>query len=245
MKDKTIDQSRLLRSAEDLRNYFEQKMTSAPLSQERAASVREALEGLLTSSRDLEASRESLDRLQTRMATIQEEVPSNVIQIRRPPEVRRPKAFSRDNEKRWMLRLDCLIESKYISEIHKMAMELHSQSRRYAFIEFRDLDKKTRSSVPDLLAMGAISLFVPSILDLTAAEQDILRELMKVESLQRPLLMVGSTLAFSELRGESGVNMDFLNQLSRAYIKLTKPFTEYKEQGLIHYFLDSLSESPT
>jgi hypothetical protein len=33
--------------------------------------------------------------------------------------------------------------------------------------------------------------------------------------------------------------------LSRAYIKLTRPFAEYKEQGLIHYFLDSLSENPT
>jgi hypothetical protein len=126
-----------------------------------------------------------------------------------------------------------------------MAMELHSQSRRYAFVEYRDLDKSTRASLPDLLAMGAISIFVPSILDLTLAEQSVLRELMEVESVQRPLLMVGSTLPFSELRGESGVNMDFLNQLSRAYIKLTKPFTEYKEQGLIHYFLDSLSESPT
>ena len=245
MKDNTTEQSRLLRSAEELRSYFEEKMKSAPLSKERSASVREALEGLLTSAQAMESNRDSLDRLQLRMGTIQEEIPSNVIPLRRAPEVSRPSAFTNVNDKRWMLRLDCLIESKYISEIHKMAMELHSQSRRYAFIEFRDVDKNSRASVPDLLAMGAISIFVPSILDLTAAEQEILRELMQVESLQRPLLMVGSTLTYSDLRGEAGVNMDFLNQLSRAYIKLTKPFTEYKEQGLIHYFLDSLSESPT
>jgi hypothetical protein len=244
MKD-TQEQSRLLRSAEELKAYFEEKMKKAPLSPERASSVRQALEGLLASSAEMEDSRDSLDRLEQRMGTIQEEVPSNVIPLRRPPEVRRPQVFSGINDKRWILRLDCLIESKYISEIHKMAMELHSQSRRYAFVEYRDLDKSTRASLPDLLAMGAISIFVPSILDLTLAEQSVLRELMEVESVQRPLLMVGSTLPFSELRGESGVNMDFLNQLSRAYIKLTKPFTEYKEQGLIHYFLDSLSESPT
>lgn len=242
MKD-TQEQSRLLRSAEELKTYFEEKMKKAPLSKERASSVREALEGLLASTREMEDSRDSLNRLEQRMGTIQEEVPSNVIPLRRAPEVRRP--VSATNDKRWILRLDCLIESKYISEIHKMAMELHSQSRRYAFVEYRDLDKNTRASLPDLLAMGAISIFVPSILDLTLAEQNVLRQLMDVESLQRPLLMVGSTLPYSELRGESGVNMDFLNQLSRAYIKLTKPFTEYKEQGLIHYFLDSLSESPT
>lgn len=245
MKDTREQQSRLLRTAEELKAYFEEKMKNAPLSGERAATVREALEGLLGTSRELEESREALNRLEQRVGTIQEEIPSNVVPFRRPTPVRRETAFARVNDKRWLLRLDCLIESKHVSEIHKMAMELHSQSRRYAFLEFRDIDRSVRSSVPGLLSMGAITIFIPSILDLTAEEQGVLQELMHVESLQRPLLMVGSTLPYSELRGEDGVNMEFLNQLSRAYIKLTKPFAEYKAQGLIHYFLDSLSESPT
>ncbi len=245
MKNNNEEQGRLLRSAEELKAYFEEKLKSTPLPKERTASVREALEGLLASARELESDRDSLRLLETQVSTMQEEVPSNVIPMRRPPQVRRPNAFADVNDKRWILRLDCLIESKYISEIHKMAMELHSQSRRYAFMELRDIDKKSRTSLPDLLAMGAISLFVPCILDLTAAEQDTLRQLMDIESLQRPLLMVGSTVPFSQLRTEAGINLEFLNLLSRAYIKLTKPFTEYKEQGLIHYFLDSLSESPT
>lgn len=245
MKENNKEQGRLLRSAEELKAYFEEKLKTSPLAKERTISVREALEGLLSSAKDMESNRDSLDRLQARIGTIQEELPSNVIPMRAPSRIQRPSAFSKIDDKRWILRLDCLIESKYVSEIHKMAMELHSQSRRYAFIEFRDIDKKSRHSLPDLLAMGAISIFVPCILDLHLEEQKLLRELMEIESLQRPLLMVGSTLPFSELRGESGVNMDFLNQLSRAYIKLTRPFAEYKEQGLIHYFLDSLSESPT
>lgn len=245
MKDTREQQSRLLRSAEELKAYFEEKMKDAPLNAERAASVREALEGLLGTSRELEESREALKRLEQRVAAIQEEIPSNVIPMRRPAQIRHAAAFSRVNDKRWLLRLDCLIESKHVSEIHKMAMELHSQSRRYAFLEYRDLDRNVRQSVAGLLSMGAITIFVTSILDLCASEQAVLRELMQVESLQRPLLMVGSTLPYSELRGEVGVDMEFLNQLSRAYIKLTKPFSEYKAQGLIHYFLDSLSESPT
>jgi hypothetical protein len=245
MKDNTTEQGRLLRSAEELKAYFEEKIKKSPLAKERTVSVREALEGLLLSAKEMESNRDSLDHLQARLGTIQEGLPSNVIQMRVPRRIQQPSAYSKVDDKRWILRLDCLIESKYVSEIHKMAMELHSQSRRYAFIEFRDIDKKSRHSLPDLLAMGAISLFVPCILDLHLEEQKLLRELMEVESLQRPLLMVGSTLPYSQLRGESGVDMDFLNQLSRAYIKLTRPFTEYKEQGLIHYFLDSLSESPT
>lgn len=234
-----------MRSAEELKAYFEEKLKSTNLHDERAQSVRDALESLLISAREMESKRDSLSRLESRVSLVQEEVPSNVIPLRRPPTVRRPNAFTDVNDKRWILRLDCLIESAHISEIHKMAMELHSHSRRYAFIELRDIDKRSRTSLPDLLAMGAISLFVPSILDLTAAEQETLRQLMDVESLQRPLLMVGSTLPFSQLRTEAGINIEFLSLLSRAYIKLTRPFTEYKEQGLIHYFLDSLSESPT
>lgn len=229
--------------AQKLLAYFEEKLKDAPLAGERAGSVREGLKGLISSTADMETCHEALHRLEQRMHTIQEEIPSNVIPIRRPT-LPKP-TFSAVTDKRWILRLDCLIESRYISEIHKMAMELHAQSRRYAFLEYRDLHSKSRLDVSELLAMGAISLFVPSILDLTLAEQEILRQLMQVESLQRPLLMVGSTQTYSDLRGESGVNLDFLNDLSRAYIKLTKSFSEYKDQGLIHYFLDSLSESPS
>jgi len=245
MKDNTTPgQGRLLRTAQELKSYFEQKLKSAPMKKEQEASVREALEGLISTAGDLETSRDHSERLEQQMAVIQEELPSNVISIRRRQEVK-ASVYSAVNDKRWILRLDCLIESRYISEIHKMAMELHSHSRRYAFVEFRDLDNDARCSLPDLLALGAISLFVPDILALTAREQETLCQLMDVESLQRPLLMVGSLLPFSALRGEPGVNMDFLGKLSRAYIKLSKPFAEYKEQGLIHYFLDSLSESPS
>ncbi len=244
MKD-TQEQGRLLRSAEELKAYFEEKMKTSPLSAEKVASVREALDGLLATSRQMEDSKDALNRLQQRVGTIQEEVPSNVIQLRRKPVLTRPPAFSKVDDKRWILRLDCLIESQHVSEIHKMAMELHSHSRRYAFIEYRDIDPKTRLVLPELLSMGAISVFVASVLDLSLREQNVLRSLMEVESVQRPLLMVGSHLPFSELRGEAGVDLGFLNHLSRAYIKLTKPFSHYKDQGLIHYFLDSLSESPT
>jgi hypothetical protein len=245
MKDNSKEQGRLLRSAEELKNYFEAKIKSSPMTEERTASVREALEELLASTKEMVSNRDALDHLQARIGTIQGDLPSNVIPMRIPSRTKTPNSFSRVTDKRWILRLDCLIESKHVSEIHKMAMELHSQSCRYAFVEFRDIDKKSRHSLTDLLGMGAISIFVPCILDLHLDEQKVLRELMEIESLQRPLLMVGSTLPYSELRCDSAVNMDFLNQLSRAYIKLTRPFKEYKEQGLIHYFLDSLSESPT
>lgn len=245
MKNNTTDPGHLLRSTQKLLAHFEKKMESTtPLDKNKAGSIREAIADLLNSAEALDDRRQSLEALEQKMSIIQEDIPTNVIPIRRRHQ-RPPSAFSSVNDRRWILRLDCLIESRYISEIHKMALELHSQSRRYAFLEYRDVDKDCRNSPTELLTLGAITLFVPSILDLTFREQDVLHRIMSVDSTQRPLLMVGSTQTYSDLRNEAGVHREFLSQLTQAYIKLSRPFAEYKEQGLIHYFLDSLSESPS
>lgn len=233
----------LLRSVAELKAYFDKKRSD--LAPEQAVTIDEAIDSLMESVRELQGQNKVLDRLEANIAhSHPHTLPENVIPLRRPT-LRSVNPMVQENDKRWILKLDCLIESRHISEIHKMAMELHSHSRRYAFLEFRDLDKATRQSLPALLNLGAITLFVPSILDLTFGEQGTLLSLVQQNSLQRPLLMVGSTQAFGELRGESGVNLDLLAILSRAYIKLSRPFSEYKDQGLIHYFLDSLSENPT
>jgi hypothetical protein len=192
---------------------------------------------------DMKQKRDELRRLEAKLEQSLEELPGNVIALRKIAE--RTGKRTTGEEKRWMLRLDCLIESRHISEIHKMAVELHTQSFRYAFVEYRDLDRSQRMQLTELLKMGAISLFVPDILELSASEQKVLRSLAELDTIQRPLLMVGTTLTFADLRCEPSVDVEFLALLSRAYLKLTRPFSEYKDQGLIHYFLDSLSQNPT
>lgn len=244
MKNTTDDgQGPLLLSAQGLKAYFENKMNSAPLSPERQDEVRRAIQDLIAAAGDLDGEKAAMAAFQARVAMTHEELPSNVIPLRRKT-ISRDTEASRVNDRKYILRLDCLIEAKYISEIHKMATELHSQSQRYAFLEFRDIDKQARQSLPDLLAMGALTIFIPSILDLTFGEQEVLSRLTDQETVNRPLLMVGSTVPYSDLRIQPGVNLDLLAKLSRAYIKLSKPFAEYKDQGLIHYFLDSLSQNP-
>jgi hypothetical protein len=229
----------LLRSVRELKAYFDSKRSSLPVND--AITVDEAIDSLMDSVRALEEQKAELDGLSELMQNPPARVlPENVIPLRRIPSAAST-SISEVNDKRWILKLDCLIESRHISEIHKMAMELHSASRRYAFLEYRDLDQNTRQSLPALLKLGAITLFIPSILDLTFGEQSTLLSVAQQSSLNRPLLMVGSTQSFSDLRGEPGVNTDFLATLARAYIKLSRPFHEYKEQGLIHFFLDSLS----
>lgn len=236
----------VLRFGHDLeKSGFWGLRSSAPLGVDQQKEIGETFRLILGSLDGLHSYHRELGHLQSRLEFNRGPAPTNVIPLRRGPFLERVPSPKPARDKRWMLKLDCLIESQYISEIHKMALELHSHSNRYAFVEYRDLSHTCRASLTDLLDLGTISLFVPSVLDLRPREQAVLAELTKQRNLERPLLMVGATMPYSSLRGEPGVNQEFLMLLSRAYIKLTRPFTEYKEQGLIHYFLDSLSENPT
>lgn len=214
-----------------------------PLEQASQLEITETFMSVFGGLADMKQKRDELIRLEAKLEQSLEELPGNVIALRKIAE--RTGKRTTGEEKRWMLRLDCLIESRHVSEIHKMAIELHSQSFRYAFVEYRDLDRSQRMQLTELLKMGAISLFVRDILELSATEQKVLRSLAELDTIQRPLLMVGTTLTFADLRREPSIDVEFLALLSRAYLKLTRPFSEYKDQGLIHYFLDSLSQNPT
>jgi hypothetical protein len=153
--------------------------------------------------------------------------------------------YAKIRDTRWILKQDCLIESSNLSDIHKMAVELHEHSQRYAFMHYSDLDKETRLNLSELISLGSISLFIPNILLLSKEEQEVLRQLATVDTEDRRLMMSGASVTYSDLRTEPSIDVEFLLLLSRAYIKLTRPFSEYKDQGLIHYFLDSLAQSPT
>lgn len=182
--------------------------------------------------------------LQDRFERATQELPSNVIPMfkARPKQAR---VFAKIRDSRWVLRQDCLIEAKEVQEIHKMASELHEHSQRYAFIHLADLERETRLNLSELISLGSISLFIPDIMRLSVQEQEVLKQLASLPSEDRPLLMVGASTSYSELRTEPAIHLEFLLLLSRAYIKLTRPFSEYRDQGLIHYFLDSLAQSPT
>lgn len=212
------------------------------ISESDRAEVTESFNTILGSIDRMKGHCEDLARLEGRLESVTDEVPSNVIPLRRTRSVSgnllRPR-------KRWTLKLDCLIEGVNDEEIHKMASELHDQSSRYAFVNYQELDASMRLVPSDLLELGAITLFVPSLLEVTRAEQQVLKYIASLDTEERPLLMVGSVQSYSELLGETKIDSELLTYLVRAYIKLTRPFNEYKEQGLIQYFLDSLSENPS
>ncbi len=218
------------------------------LSEKSQTEIAATFHGLLGAMGNLENKNRSLRDLELRLNAAFTEAPSNVISITR--------AMSKSSTtlravghsagtRRWLLRLDCLIESERAEDIHKMALELHSHSSRFAFIEYQSLATEARQNLSELLSLGTVSLFVRNILELTHAEQTVLADLCRHNSMVRPLLMIGAPIPYSDLRGDPEINVEFLALLSRAYIKLTRAFKEYKDQGLIHYFLDSLSQYPT
>lgn len=214
-----------------------------PLSAELRQEMREMCESLLGGLEALESKREQLERMQSQLEqALNGTTPDNVISLRRRSLVSRP-SFS--SSRRFTLKRDCFMEGSNLDEIRKMATELHSQGSRIAFIDYSTLEIPIRQSISQLLGMGAITLFVPNILDLSLYEQEILRHVILQDTSQRPLFMVGSPLSYSDLRTDNRIDPNFLALLAKTYVKLTRPFSEYREQGLIQYFLDSLSENPT
>jgi hypothetical protein len=192
----------------------------------------------------LDRQQSDVARLQQRLEDVGGETPANVIPFRRTSDLRR-NGLSTPSKSRRAIKHDCLIESAHVSDIHKLALELHTHSDRYAFLEFRDLNSRSRRSLADLASLGCVSLFLPDVMALQPDEQLVLKDLVQLDSATRPVLLAGSTVPFSDLRRESSVNNEFIMRLSQVYFKLTRPFLEYKREGLIQYFLDTLSEDPT
>lgn len=218
---------------------------SKPITREIQNEIATMCESILTGLENMEAKREALSKMQMHMErALNGELPSNVISMRRKTlsEVPRPK---RSTVSGYVLRSDCLIEAADSEEIHRMAIEIHAHSNRSAFVHFNSLDARQRQSISQLLSLGTITLYVANVLELVPLEQEMFRHLLRENILERPLLMVGTQIPYSELNAQTKMDEALLTQLGRSYIKLTKPFSEYKEQGLIHYFLDSLSSDPT
>lgn len=221
--------------------------SNKPLSAELRQEMTEMCESLLGGLESLENKREQLERMQAQLEqALNGSTPDNVISLRRRTSL--APSTSRLGSvptRRFSLKRDCLMEGPNVDDLHKMATEIHEQGRRIAFINYSTLEIHQRQSISQLLGLGPITLYVPNILQLSLYEQEILRHVILQETAQRPLLMVGSPLSYSDLRGDERVDVNLLALLAKTYVKLTRPFSEYRDQGLIHYFLDSLSENPT
>ncbi|MCB0390282.1 MAG: hypothetical protein KDD58_03275 [Bdellovibrionales bacterium] len=135
----------------------------------------------------------------------------------------------------------CLIEAKNSLDIHKMSLEVHEHSRRYAFLFFNQLDKKVRLNPIEWHALGNISLFIPDISSIKDEELFSLTSFLKSSrTKESPQIIAGSLLPIKDIYKNQLIPKEVINLLSVAFLRLENSFEFYKNQGLIKFFFDSL-----
>jgi hypothetical protein len=216
----------------------------------KQASLRELLLDLLEPMQRLQIQRDGLRKLEEKYLVALEE-DSKVVEIHSSePKAERPTPVQRMGERRWFLKTPSLIESPNPGESFRLAFELHMRSSRSIFLSWRDLDPAARLNPIPLLELSGATIFVSDITTLNLGEQrTILAVIRKGNQLrdaakahpETPHIMAATRLPFSELQRLSSLDHEFLDGISEAYLKLTKPVATYKREGLIRYFLESLS----
>lgn len=144
-------------------------------------------------------------------------------------------------DKKWALETHFLIESKFISDITRMALEIHARTQRFAFLYWHEIDPQYRQQTNSLLQMGACTLFVPEIRNLPKEEQLGLLNLMEISKPNHhPLVIAGTLHNYIDLLHTDELNQDFLKKVSRAHLRMEKPYKEYSKAGLFQFVMQGL-----
>ena len=144
-------------------------------------------------------------------------------------------------ERRWSLKIPCLIEADSHGELFRMAFELHLKSSHSIFLSWRDIDLDSRQKPQVLLELTGCTIFIPDITDLPVGEQQTLLQVLQSTNGEKPHFMAGTYVPYADLQKISTLDKQLLETISQAYLKLTKPVAQYRREGLIRYFLESLS----
>ncbi|MGE0764644.1 MAG: hypothetical protein AB7N80_15315 [Bdellovibrionales bacterium] len=134
--------------------------------------------------------------------------------------------------------LPCLLEGPSQDDLKRLALELHELSGRYAFVYLSDLNWNKAS---DLKGLGPVTLYVPDITTLTLDQQIALTEYLRLHpSVEQAQIVAGTLHPYSDLRQSGALTMDLLHFLSVCYLKMDRPFCEYRREGIIEFFFGSL-----
>ncbi|MGZ3742358.1 MAG: hypothetical protein ACXWRE_10045 [Pseudobdellovibrionaceae bacterium] len=83
--------------------------------------------------------------------------------------------------------------------IKKIALQIHDFSGRWAFVSFEDVCQELHTCM-DLCNLGALTIFLENIEDLSSEHQEILAQYLKSpRSLSEPLILTSSTLPLEKL----------------------------------------------
>lgn len=134
--------------------------------------------------------------------------------------------------------LPCLLEGPTDDDLKHLALELHELSGRYAFVYLKDL---AWSKAADLMGLGPVTLFIPDIAKLTLQEQIALTEYLQSRpSVGNAQIVAATVRSYADISQSGAVTMDLLHLMSVCYMKMDRPFREYRREGIVEFFFGSL-----
>lgn len=224
-----------LNHRESLSGRLESLLEKMP--EPRRQSLRELIESLLEPSARLE----SLKRLEEKyILALQDE--TNIVSFS-PVRGRNEQTNAQttvSKPRRYHLKVPCLIESASIGDTFRMAFELHLHSSRNVFLSWRDIDPSARSKPDVLKELVACTIFIPDITAVPLTEQKAILDVIRDEDLDKPHFIGGTVCSYLELKSTSEMLDGFVDTMSQAFLKVTKPVSHYKKEGLIRFFIESL-----
>ncbi len=173
----------------------------------------------------------------------------NVIPIRSKARLRNMDSISTSfqSPKRHSFQIPILIEAQSYSDISKMALEIHDNSERFAFVHFDELSDATRENSEEIANLRGMTVFISEICELDPKEQKALQAYLDMpfsSRLEAPQIICGTVFSYSDLRQKTLIDGRLLRRVATAFLKMDRSFKEYKEMGVMKFFLQSLTLTP-
>ena len=130
-----------------------------------------------------------------------------------------------------------MIECKNEEDLYKMALEVHSQSRRFAFLNIEDLSSEAFKNVETLRKLGPITVFVSDLTQLTLEQQNcIVDHYTHMTDLDVPHFVCGTQMPLAQLISEHKVLPGLVKVLAVGHLAMTRPFNFYKSRNILEFF---------
>jgi len=156
-------------------------------------------------------------------------------------------APSFQSPKKYSFQIPILIEAQSYSDISKMALEIHENSERFAFVHFDELGDTTRENAEQIASLRGMTIFISEICELDHKELKALQAYLDMafsSRLEAPQIICGTIYSYSDLRQKTLIDGRLLRRVATAFLKMDRSFKEYKEMGVMKFFLQSLTLTP-
>lgn len=201
--------------------------------------IRLVLESTLMTSTSIEALQALEDKIR------QSELGNKVVtlnQYRRLREDQQKPRLLQAQDTALQFNLPCLIEGQSHFDIHKMALEIHERSGRYAFLSATIVDPSVYKNVEAFNGLGPCTLFIPDLSEWNAERnQDLYSLLCQRPRAGSPQFITGSVVSKESLIREHGIARELIDKLSLIHLRMTESFESYVERGVMNFLFHSFT----